>query len=100
MTGYWNARNAKTAEAKKAERERESSYRRGFDQAIAFMLYDAGATNSEVQAWTYKRKVAEWRSRANRFQVNREEAPRQDCHDVHNFRDIIAKLLLRPCNES
>ena len=100
MTGYWRASGADTQQKKMTEIERESAYRRGFDQAVYFMLKDAGATDKEIHSWTYKQKIEKWRSDGNSFRMKRVNAPRQNCTDVHNFRDIIAKILLRPCNES
>ena len=100
MNSYAESYYAHTIDGAMKNRELETAYRRGFDQAIYFMLSDAGATPEEIHGWTYKRKIEAWRSKGSQLRVKRVNAPRQNCTDVHNFRDIIAKILLRPCNES
>lgn len=40
----------------------DKGYRRGFDQALAFVLYDNGVSNHQVQKLAYKRRVAAWRN--------------------------------------
>ena len=53
------------------------AYRRGFDQAIAFLLLDAGASQSQINKLLYKKRVAAWRAEGRGWiQDLRQDAPR------------------------
>lgn len=53
------------------------AYRRGFDQAIAFLLLDSGATQHQINKLLYKKRVAAWRAEGKGWIHDlRQDAPR------------------------
>ena len=53
------------------------AYRRGFDQAIAFLLLDSGAAQHQVNKLLNKKRVAAWRAEGKGWIHDlRQDAPR------------------------
>jgi hypothetical protein len=53
------------------------AYRRGFDQAIAFLLLDAGASQNQINKLLYKKRLAAWRAEGKGWIHDlRQDAPR------------------------
>ena len=74
----------------------EQAYRRGFDQAIAFLLMDLGLTNKQIQDLFYKKKVGWWRHGRVLYSFKSPDpAPRMDGKEQTE----IAKLLLEVFQE-
>ena len=70
--------------------DEERAYRRGFDQALAFVLMDLGVTNKDVQNLPYKRKIGNWRHGRNGFSLRkREEAPRMTISEKREVRQEL-----------
>ena len=70
--------------------EEEKAYRRGFDQALAFLLMDQGATNKDIQDLTYKRRIGNWRHGRKGFDLRkREEAPRMTISEAREVRSVL-----------
>lgn len=53
----------------------DKAYRRGFDQAIAFVMQDCGLTQSQINQFRYKEKIAKWRAEARNFTPRLSEHP-------------------------
>ena len=74
--------------------EEEKAYRRGFDQGIAYLLYDIGLTNKQVQDIPYKRKVSAWRHfRAIFRNLYRDPAPRMSDQQKIDIRNLLRQHL-------
>ena len=70
--------------------EAEKAYRRGFDQALAFVLYDNGAKNHQVQNLAYKKRVTAWRNGREKGDGPREnDPPRMTMKEAQEWRHIL-----------
>lgn len=73
----------------------EKAYRRGFDQGIAFLLYDIGLSNKQVQEIFYKQKVSDWRHFRMIFRnLYRDPAPRMSDKEKIDMRNLLRQHLL------
>ena len=64
----------------------DEAYRRGFDQALAFVMQDCGLTQSQITQFRYKEKIAKWRSEARGFTPRlREDPPRMSQDEAKQF---------------
>lgn len=64
----------------------DTAYRRGFDQAIAFLMQDCGLSQAQINSFKYKETVAQWRAGAGGFTRDlRNDAPRMNRDEARQF---------------
>ena len=72
------------------ELDAENAYRRGFDQALAFILQDNGAEPHQINELPYKTRVENWRyGREGMSRSRRIEAPRMTQQEAREFRKVL-----------